>query len=137
MLKTRVKKFITVKEDEKQPKLQFKPVMKTVLAFIFGFLLMNPFVTGTVSPFSISLIASLSGMQCIAATAGTVIGSFVFFDATDTVKYLAVALFCCMINEICARYFGSELMKITPYINSFLSMLIISGAIMFATGCGK
>lgn len=78
MLKTRVKKFITVKEDEKQPKLQFKPVMKTVLAFIFGFLLMNPFVTGTVSPFSISLIASLSGMQCIAATAGTVIGSFVF-----------------------------------------------------------
>ena len=134
MLKTRVKKFITVKEDEKQPKLQFKPVMKTVLAFIFGFLLMNPFVTGTVSPFSISLIASLSGMQCIAATAGTVIGSFVFFDATDTVKYLAVALFCCMINEICARYFGSELMKITPYINSFLSMLIISGAIMFATG---
>ena len=54
MLKTRVKKFITVKEDEKQPKLQFKPVMKTVLAFIFGFLLMNPFVTGTVSPFSIS-----------------------------------------------------------------------------------
>ena len=134
MLKTRVKKFITVKEDEKQPKLQFKPVMKTVLAFIFGFLLMNPFVTGTVSPFSISLIASLSSMQCIAATAGTVIGSFVFFDATDTVKYLAVALFCCMINEICARYFGSELMKITPYINSFLSMLIISGAIMFATG---
>ena len=134
MMKTGVKKFITVKEDEKQPKLQFKPVMKTVLAFIFGFLLMNPFVTGTVSPFSISLIASLSGMQCIAATAGTVIGSFVFFDATDTVKYLAVALFCCMINEICARYFGSEMMKITPYINSFLSMLIISGAIMFATG---
>ena len=40
MLKTRVKNFITVKTDEKQPKLQFKPVMKTVLSFIFGFLLM-------------------------------------------------------------------------------------------------
>lgn len=134
MLKTRVKNFITVKTDEKQPKLQFKPVMKTVLSFIFGFLLMNPFVTGTISPFSVSLIASLSGIQCVAATAGTAIGSFVFFDATDTVKYLAVALFCCMINEVCTRYFGSDLMKITPYINSFLSMLIISGAIMFATG---
>lgn len=134
MLKTRVKEFITVKSDEKKPALQFKPVMKTALSFIFGFLLMNPFITGNVSPFSISLIASLSGMQCVAATAGTVIGSFVFFDATDTVKYLAVALFCCMINEICARYFGNELTRITPYINSFMSMLVISGAIMFATG---
>ena len=134
MLKTRVKNFISVKSDEKQPKLQFKPVIKTVLSFIFGFLLMNPFVTGTVSPFSISLVASLSGVQCVAAAAGTAIGSFVFFDATDTVKYFAVAFFCCMINEVCSRYFDPELTKLTPYINSFLSMLIISGAIMFATG---
>lgn len=134
MLKTRVKNFISVKSDEKQPKLQFKPVIKTVLSFIFGFLLMNPFVTGTVSPFSISLVASLSGVQCVAAAVGTAIGSFVFFDATDTVKYFAVAFFCCMINEVCSRYFDPELTKLTPYINSFLSMLIISGAIMFATG---
>lgn len=134
MLKTRVKNFITVKTDEKQTKLQFKPVMKTVLSFIFGFLLMNPFVTGTISPFSISLAASLSGMQCAAAAIGTVIGSFVFFDATDTVKYLAVAVFCCIINELCSRYFGSDFIKFTPYINSFFSMFVISGAIMFATG---
>ena len=78
MLKTRVKNFITVKNDEKPTRLQFKPVLKTVLAFIFGFLLMNPFVTGTISPFSVSLIAALSGTQCAAATVGTVIGSFVF-----------------------------------------------------------
>ncbi len=134
MLKTRVKNFISVKTDEKQPTLQFKPVIKTVLSFIFGFLLMNPFVTGTVSPFSISLIASLSGVQCVAAALGAAIGSFVFFDATDTVKYFAVAFFCCMINELCSRYLEPELAKITPYINSFLSMLIIGGAIMFATG---
>lgn len=134
MLKTRVKNFITVRPTEKPTPLKLKPVIKTVLSFIFGFLLMNPFVTGTVSPFSISLIAALSGTQCAAATAGTVIGSFVFFDATDTVKYLAVALFCCMINEICNRYFDLEFSKYIPYINSFLSMLVISSAIMLATG---
>lgn len=134
MLKTRVKNFVTVKSDEKAPTLQFKPVVKTMLSLVFGFLLMNPFVTGTISPFAVSLIASLSGMQCAAAAFGTVVGSFVFFDSTDTVKYLAVALFCCMINEICARYFSPELTRFTPYINSFLSMFIISGAIMFATG---
>ncbi len=134
MLKTRVKNFITVKSEEKPTKLQFKPVLKTALSFIFGFLMMNPFVTGTISPFSVSLIASLSGIQSVSAAVGTAIGSFVFFDATDTVKYLAVALFCCMLNEICRRYFDAELNKFTPYINSFLSMLVISGAIMFATG---
>lgn len=134
MLKTRVKNFITVKNDETPTRFQFKPVLKTVLAFIFGFLLMNPFVTGTISPFSVSLIAALSGTQCAAATVGTVIGSFVFFDATDTVKYLAVALFCFMINEICRRCFDLGITQYIPYINSFLSMFVISGAIMFATG---
>ena len=86
MLKTRVKEFVIDKTVEKPPKLQFKPVAKSVLSFLFGFLLMNPFVTGDISPFSVSLIASLSGIQCVAATAGSVIGSFVFFDATDTVR---------------------------------------------------
>lgn len=134
MLKTRVKEFVIDKTVEKPPKLQFKPVAKSVLSFLFGFLLMNPFVTGDISPFSVSLIASLSGIQCVAATAGSVIGSFVFFDATDTVKYLAVALFCCMICAICQRHIDGDLLKYTPYINSFLSMFIISGAIMLATG---
>lgn len=134
MLKTRVKEFVIDKTVEKPPKLQFKPVAKSVLSFLFGFLLMNPFVVGDISPFSVSLIASLSGIQCVAATAGSVIGSFVFFDATDTVKYLAVALFCCMIGAICHRHLDGDLLKFTPYINSFLSMFIISGAIMLATG---
>ena len=134
MLKTRVKNFITVKENEKTQKFQFKPVLKTVLSFIFGFLLMNPFVSGVISPFSLSLIASLSGTQCAAATFGTAIGSFVFFDGTDTVKYLAASLFCCMINELCLKYFDVFLTIYIPYINSFLSMLVISSAIMFATG---
>ena len=74
MIKTRVKNFITVKAEEKPTKLKFKPVLKTALSFIFGFLMMNPFVTGTVSPFSVSLIASLSGIQSVSAAVGTVIG---------------------------------------------------------------
>ncbi len=134
MLKTRVKEFVIDKTVEKPPKLRFKPVAKSVLSFLFGFLLMNPFAVGDISPFSLSLIASLSGIQCVAATVGSVIGSFVFFDATDTVKYLAVALFCCMIGAICHRHLDGDLLKFTPYINSFLSMFIISGAIMLATG---
>lgn len=134
MLKTRVKNFITEKNDETAQKLQFKPVLKTALAFVFGFLMMNPFVTGVISPFSVSLIASLSGLQSIAAAFGTAIGSFVFFDATETVKYLTAAVFCCMINEVCRKYFDPEITKLVPYINSFSTMLIIGGAIMFATG---
>ena len=47
MIKTRVKNFITVKAEEKPTKLKFKPVLKTALSFIFGFLMMNPFVTET------------------------------------------------------------------------------------------
>lgn len=134
MLKIKAKDFITDISEEEIPKLRFKPTVKCVLSFIIGFLLMNPFITGNVSPFSISIIAAFSGVECIAATVGAAIGSFVFFDATDTVKYIAVALFACMINKLCEKYFDSAILKFVPYINSFCSIFLISTAIMLATG---
>lgn len=134
MIKTRAKNFITTVTDEERSKLRFKPVAKGVISFVFGFLLMNPFVIGGLSPFSVALTASLSGMPCAMSAVGAIIGSFVFFGSADTVKYLAVTLFCLMINELCNRYLDESLLAVVPYINSFLSMAIISSAIMLATG---
>lgn len=134
MLKTRNKTFAAEEKEKSSPVLQFKPVAKISLSFIFGFLLMSPFVVGELSPFSVSLIASLTAAQSLAAALGSVIGSFVFFDLTDTVKYLVIALFCFMINEVCGRKLDIELKKFLPYINSFFSVFIIGTAIMLATG---
>lgn len=134
MLKIKAKEFIADVTDEDASKLQFKPTIKCALSFVIGFLLMNPFITGEISPFSISIITAFSGLECVAATVGTIIGSFTFFDATDTVKYIAVALFAFMINKLCERYFDANILKFVPYINSFFSMFLISTAIMLATG---
>lgn len=134
MLKTKDKITVTNKSENTLPSLHFKPIVKGSLAFLFGFLLMNCFVVGELAPFAVSLIAALSGGLCFAATIGTVIGAFVFFELTDTVKYIVIALFCCMINELSERKLDAELKKYVPYINSFCCVFIIGTSIMLATG---
>lgn len=134
MLKTKNKITAAQKEYTAPSTLSFKPVAKCSLSFLFGFLLMNSFVVGGLAPFAVSLVASLSGSLCLCATLGTVIGAFVFYDLTDTVKYIVIALFCCLINELCERHLDFDIKKISPYINSFSCIFIIGTAIMLATG---
>lgn len=134
MLKTKDKITVTNKFEGSSSSLRFKPVAKGSLAFLFGFLLMNSFVVGELAPFAVSLVAALSGGLCFAATLGTVIGAFVFFELTDTVKYIVITLFCCMINELSERKLDAELKKYVPYINSFCCIFIIGTSIMLATG---
>lgn len=131
---TKVREYISTKNETVQNSLRFKPIFKYILSFLGGFLMMNPFVLGQLSPFAISFTAAADGNCIFASAAGNIIGSFVFFDGTDTVKYSAAALLCVLISGLCRRYLAAELIPVSSYINAFLSMLMTGASIMLATG---
>jgi stage II sporulation protein E len=131
---TKVREFISEKPQDKPPRLQFKPVVKCLMSFLGGFLLMNPFVIGQLSPFSVSLVAASNGMCTFAAGIGAVIGSLMFFDGTMAVKYVATVLLCILINSLCSRYLNKSILPIVSYINGFTCTFVISTAILAATG---
>lgn len=114
--------------------LEPKPVIKCLLSFVGGFLMMNPFVFGHLSPFSISLICALRDACSLWAGAGGIVGSFLFFDGTDAVKYVAAVMMCILIKGLAARMLNEKLREYSVFVNAFLSPFLIGTAIMLATG---
>lgn len=114
--------------------LEPKPVIKCLLSFVGGFLMMNPFVYGQLSPFSISLICALRDACSLWAGAGGIVGSFLFFDGTEAVKYNAIIIMCILVKGLAARMLSGKLREYSVFINAFSSPFLIGTAIMLATG---
>ena len=119
---------------EKENGFQLKPVIKCLMSFIGGFVMTSPFVISQLAPFSVSLAAALKNRYSLWTCAGGILGSFVFFDGTQTVKYTAIMLLCILIKCAAARLLEAEYQRFFSYIVSFASTFIIGAAITFATG---
>lgn len=130
---TKIKEQIISKAEEKD-RLELKPVVKCILSFVGGLIMMNPFVLGQFSPFTISLVCALRGALSAWAGAGGIIGSFLFFSGTSAVKYITIILFAILIKTAFLRISNRFLSDNLAYINAFGSSFIIGGAIMLATG---
>lgn len=127
-------KFRDFIQDKTKPKdFQIFKLVKNILSSVMGFLLMHPFVLGTLSPFSVSFIASCDGLQSILACIGAVVGSVIFYNSTDAVKYAVASVFCVLIKSLCARYLKDEKRIFGTYFNSFISLFAIGTTILFAT----
>ncbi len=131
---TKIKELVIEKSGETLKKAEPTPIIRGLVSFLGSFLLMNPFVAGKFSPFAISLICISSSANSFFAAAGAVIGSFFFFDGTDSVKYCAAALLCVLTKSVCERYLISDLDEIVTYINAFAGLFLIGSAIICATG---
>ncbi len=131
---TKIKELVTKKSGEAVKKAELAPIVKSLLTFLGSFLLMNPFVAGKFAPFAVSLTAASRSLNSFWSGAGAVIGSFFFFDGTDSVKYCAAVLLTVLIKNLCERYLVEDLHKISAYLNSFGSLFLIGGAIVCATG---
>lgn len=123
-----------IRKVEEKGKLELKPVVKCLLSFLGGLIMMNPFVLGQYSPFAISLVCTLQGSLSVWAGAGGIIGSFLFFKGTTSIKYVTVILFAILIKSTCVRISNNFLSDNLAYINSFGSTFVIGIAIMLATG---
>lgn len=131
---TKVRELIAEKSDRGK-ELELKPVVKCLLSFVGSMLMMNPFVLMQLSPFSISLITALSDACSLWASAGGILGAFLFFDGTRAVRYIAIILLCLLIKGACAKLLDDpELRVLFSYINAFASTLVTGTAIMLATG---
>ncbi len=130
---TEIREKIITKAEEKGA-FEMKPAVKCIMSFIGGLLLMNPFVLGKLSPFALSLICTLSGGLYAPAGAGGIIGSFLFFSGTDTVKYAAVILFSILLKSAAARLFDTGDKPYTDCITAFAGMFFVESAVMLATG---
>lgn len=131
---TKVRELIANKQDEREKGLQLKPVVKCLMSFVGGFLMMNPFVLGQLSPFSVSLVCALRDACALWAAAGGITGAFLFFSGTQTVKYVAIFLMCILLKGLFAKLLTPERRALTVYINSAAAPLIIGTAVMLATG---
>ncbi len=131
---TKLKDTVLQKAEELQQKAEPMPVVKNLAAFIGAFLLSNPFVSGVFAPFSVSLTAAAGVNSTVGAGAGAILGSFFFFDGTDSVKYCAAVLMCVLIKGIYLRFLSRDLLPTAMYLNSFSSLLLTGTAIIFATG---
>jgi len=130
---TKIKELIlnTKKVEET---LEPKPVIKCLLSFVGGLLMMNPFVLGQMSPFSISLITALRDACSLWAGAGGIVGAFLFFDGIQAVKYVAVILMCILIKGLSAKLLNQKMRELSVYVNAFASPFLIGTSIMLATG---
>lgn len=131
---TKVKDFVIRKSSDAVHKAELTPVVKSLATFIGTFLLMNPFVTGKLSPFSVSLTAASTANNSFWAGAGGIIGAFFFFTDTDSIKYCACMLFCILVRNIYERYLPEEAHLTAMCINSFSSVFLVGNAINIATG---
>ncbi len=131
---TKIKELVTKKSDETVKKAELAPIVKSLITFLGSFLLMNPFVAGKFAPFAVSLTAASSTLNCFWSGAGAIIGSFFFFDGTDSVKYCAAVLLTVLTKNLCERYLTKELRQPAAYLNAFGSLFLIGGAIICATG---
>ena len=130
---TKIKEIISNTQKTAR-ELEPKPVIKCLLSFIGGLLMMNPFVVGEMSPFSISLTAALHDACALWAGAGGIVGAFLFFDGIKAVKYVAIIMMCILIKGLAARLLSNKLREISVYINAFASPFIVGSATMLATG---
>lgn len=130
---TKIKDFVIKKSTSTVRTAELTPVVKSLVSFIGSFLLMNPFVAGKLSPFSVSLTASSSPFNSFSAGAGGILGAFFFFDSTDCVKYCAALLFCILIKNLCERYLHESLHLTAMCLNAFSSIFLVGNAINLAT----
>lgn len=131
---TKVRDFVIRKSSDTINSAGLTPAAKNLMAFIGSFILMNPFVSGEFSPFAVSLVAASSAVGSFFAGAGVVIGSFVFFDGSDCLKYLSAALLCILMRNITERYFKKLPQKTAIIINSFSCLFLVGTTITAATG---
>ncbi|MBP3442894.1 MAG: SpoIIE family protein phosphatase [Clostridia bacterium] len=134
MVINKVKDFVIEKSSEAVKSAELTPLVKSLLTFIGAFLLMNPFVSGELSPFAVSLAAASGVVNSFCAGAGTIIGAFFFFDGTDCVKYCAAILLCILIRNLYERYLDENFHSYAILLNSFLSLFLTGVAIIAATG---
>ena len=134
MVINKVKDFVIEKSSEAVKSAELTPLVKSLLTFIGAFLLMNPFVSGELSPFAVSLAAASGVVNSFCAGAGTIIGAFFFFDGTDCVKYCAAILLCILIRNLYERYLDENFHSYAILLNSFMSLFLTGVAIIAATG---
>lgn len=115
-------------------KLEFKPTMEYIMSFLGCLLMMNPFVLGQLSPFSISLICALPENFSLCAGAGGIVGAFLFFNGTEAVKYVTIILFCTLVKSASLRIFDGEADHRLIFVNAFGGTFLVGTAIMLATG---
>ena len=133
MVITEIREKLIAKAEEKGT-LEMKPAVKCIISFIGGLLMMNPFVLGQFSPFSVSLICTLDRGFSVLAGAGGITGSFLFFSGTDTVKYAVVILFAVLLKSAAVRLIDTADKPHLNCVNAFVSMFFIGNAVMLATG---
>lgn len=131
---TKVRELISDSSEDDEKGLQFKPVIKCLLSFTGALLMMNPFALGQLSPFSIALVCALRDSCSLFGAAGGILGAFLFFNGTQTVKYTAIMLMCILLKGLFARLVPLKNREVTLYINSAASPFVIGTAIMVATG---
>lgn len=130
---TKIKEIIS-NTQKTASSLEPKPVIKCLLSFIGGLLMMNPFVIGQISPFSISLVTALHDACALWAGAGGIVGSFLFFDGIQAVRYVAIIMMCILIKGLAAKLLTSRFRELSVYVNAFASPFIVGSATMLATG---
>lgn len=134
---TKIRELVQEKHKEKSVEkgkgFSKKTIIKATASLAVGFMLMNPFVLGELSPFAISFLSSTSGICCATAGVGTVIGSLMFFDGVTAVRYIASAIICIVIKILCTKYVSEKFKSKTSYINAFASVFLIGTAINCAT----
>lgn len=123
-----------IKEYAQKEKPVSVRVTTALLSFIGGFLLSNPFIIGQLSPFPVSLVCALRGLNSALASAGAVIGAFVFFDGTQAVKYVGAAVLGTLIVELCRRYLPVPAVHAASCAAAFLCLLATGTAVNAATG---
>lgn len=133
MVKLKVRELIQEKRDVKNKSLDKKPAVKAAVSLVVGFLLMNPFVLGELSPFAIAFVAATQGACSVTSAIGVSIGALVFFDGASTVRYIASVMLCVLITSVCNRYLNEKFRKISIYINAFISLFAIGTSINVAT----
>ena len=117
-------------EDFPEP----KPVIKCLLSFAAAMLMMNPYVIGQLSPFPVSLTTALRDACALWSAAGGILGAFLFFDGTQTLKYTAVLMLCIAVKGFAAKMYGGRGREYAAYITAFASPFVIGTAVMLATG---
>ncbi len=122
-----------IREQIKPKDFKITRIVKNILSIFAGLLLTHPFVIGKLSPFAVSFISACDGLQSILSCVGAVVGSVMFFDSIEAVKYATASVFCVLIKTLCTRYFNDENRFVGTYVNSFVSLFAIGNAIMFAS----
>ncbi len=131
---TKIKELIAESTSFPIKRAEPAPLANGLVSFLCSFLFMNPFVAGKFSPFALSFVCASNTVNSFFAAAGAIIGSFFFFDGTDSVKYCAAVLLIVLIKNLCERYLVPELIQTATYLTAFCGLFLVGAAIICATG---